>query len=288
MPRVAVVVPCYNDGATLLQTLESLRMQEPHDLVVVDDGSTEERTLQVLAELERDGLRVVHQPNAGLSCARMAGVAATSAPYVLPLDADDALAPGAVQALADALDGDSGAAMAWGDVEIWGEIELKVRIGHHLDPWLITYLNTLPVASLVRRDALLEAGGWQLRHGYEDWDLWMSFAERGWTGIYTPHNTLRYRRRDGRMLADCLPRHNELVADLRSRHASLIARRRHEWLRSRAPFRAKLIFPIVESLPISDFEKARWFQFASHPLQVLRMRRLRGRAARLREATVAR
>jgi glycosyltransferase involved in cell wall biosynthesis len=39
--RVAVVVPCFNDGATLPETLESLAGEEPHELVVVDDGSTE-------------------------------------------------------------------------------------------------------------------------------------------------------------------------------------------------------------------------------------------------------
>jgi glycosyltransferase involved in cell wall biosynthesis len=288
MPRVAVVVPCYNDGATLPETLESLRSQEPHELVVVDDGSTGEATLRVLADLERDGVRMIHQRNSGLSDARMAGVAATSAPYVLPLDADDTLAPGAVAALADALDDDSGAAMAWGDVEIWGEIELPVQIGRHLDRWLISYLNTLPVASLVRREALLEVGGWQLRHGYEDWDLWMSFAEKGWTGVYTPHPTLRYRRREGRMLGDCVPRHNELVAELRSRHPDLLASRRAAWVRSRAPLRTRLVFPLVEALPLSDFEKSRWFQFANQPAQVLRLRRLRRRSAHLRDVSVAR
>jgi glycosyltransferase involved in cell wall biosynthesis len=287
MPRVAVVVPCYNDGATLPETLESLLSQEPHELIVVDDGSTGQATLRVLAELESDGVRMIHQGNSGLSAARMAGVAASSAPYVLPLDADDTLAPGAVAALADALDVDSGAAMAWGDVEIWGELELPVQIGRHLDPWLISYLNTLPVASLVRREALLEVGGWQLRHGYEDWDLWMSFAEKGWTGVYTPHPTLRYRRREGRMLGDCVPRHNELVAELRSRHPDLVANRRASWAQSRAPLRTRLVFPLVEALPLSDFEKSRWFQFANHPVQVLRLRHLRRRTARLRNVSVA-
>src|ERR1043166_895150 len=111
MPRVAVVVPCFDDGETLSTALASLAGQEEHELVVVDDGSTDPDTLTVLAELERNGVQVVRRPNGGLSAARMSGVEATSAPYVMPLDADDALAPGALRALADALDADERAVM---------------------------------------------------------------------------------------------------------------------------------------------------------------------------------
>jgi glycosyltransferase involved in cell wall biosynthesis len=274
-PRVAVVVPCYDDGATLGEALASLEGQEEHELVVVDDGSTDQTTLDVLTGLEAAGVQVIHQPNTGLSAARMAGVAATSAPFVLPLDADDAIAPGAVASLADALDREPPAAMAWGDVEIWGEFNLALRIGRRLDPWLVAHLNTLPVASLVRRTALLEAGGWQLRHGYEDWDLWMSFAEAGWGGVYVPAPALRYRRRGGRMLDDCVPRHDELVAELRSRHPQLYAARGRNWLRSRAPLRDRLAFPAIAALPLSELGKARIYQLVNEPAQFLRMRRLR-------------
>ena len=53
--RVAVVIPCFNDGATLLATVRSLEGEEPHQVVVVDDGSTDAATLALLAELERGG-----------------------------------------------------------------------------------------------------------------------------------------------------------------------------------------------------------------------------------------
>jgi glycosyltransferase involved in cell wall biosynthesis len=278
MPRVAVVVPCFNDGETLPEALASLVGQEEHELVVVDDGSDDPATVAVLARVERDGVRVVRRANGGLSAARMTGVEATTAPYVQPLDADDALAPGALAALADALDS-SAAVMAWGDVEIWGELQATIAIGRRLDPWLIAHLNTLPVASLVRRDALLEVGGWQLRNGYEDWDLWMSFAERGWRGVYVAHPALRYRRRGGRMLSDCIPRHDALYAELRARHPRLFAARRRNWLRSRASLTARLGIPVVAALPLSDSDRSAWFQLANNPVQFLRLRRLRRAAA---------
>ena len=279
-PRVAVVVPCYDDGETLADALGSLHDQEPHELVVVDDGSSDHSTLELLEGIERDGVRVVRQENGGLSAARMAGVRATSARYVMPLDADDALAPGSLAAFADALDRETDAVMAWGDIEIWGDVELHLKVGRRLDPWQITHLNTLPVASMVRRDALLAVDGWQLRNGYEDWDLWMSFAERGWAGVYVPGVALRYRRRDGRMLADCLPRHDELMAELRRRHPELYGQRRRNWLDSSAAMRVRLLFPAVSALPVSDYNKSRLYQLTDQPRQFVEMRRLRRARAR--------
>lgn len=278
MPRVAVVVPCFNDGATLPETLASLEPQEPHELVVVDDGSDEPGTLRVLTQLEADGVRVVRRENGGLSAARMTGVAATAAPYVFPLDADDAVVPGALAELADALDANEDAALAWGDIDMWGELERRLVVARSLDPWLLTYVNDVPVASLLRRTALETVGGWSMGSGYEDWDLWLALAERDFTGVHVPVPAHRYRRRSGRMLDDCTPRHAELYARLRQRHAALFAARRENRRRSTAPLRAKLLFPLLESLPLDAFTRHRLYLLVNRPRQILALRRLRRRA----------
>ncbi len=277
--RVAVVVPCFNDGATLPATLDSLRAEEPHELVVVDDGSDDPATLETLARLASSGVRVVRQPNGGLSAARMTGVAATIAPYVLPLDADDAVVPGALAALADALDAAPAAALAWGDLVVWGELDAQLRVARALDPWLLTYLNDVPVASLLRRTALDAVGGWSMGSGYEDWDLWLALAERGYSGVHVPRPTLRYRRRSGRMLDDCTPAHAALYGRLRERHPDLFAARRANRRRSSAPLRAKLAFPLVEALPLDPFTRHRLYLLVNRPRQILSFRRLRRRAA---------
>jgi glycosyltransferase involved in cell wall biosynthesis len=275
MARVAVIVPCFNDGETLGDALASLEGQEPHEVVVVDDGSTEQETSSILEELERRGVRVVHRANGGLSAARMTGVEATTAPYVFPLDADDAVAPGALAMLADALDRDPEAAVAWGDIEVWGDLETRLAVARALDAWLLTYLNDVPVGSLVRRTALLEAGGWCMGSGYEDWDLWLALAEHGYRGVHVPAPTLRYRRRSGRMLEAVTPRHAELYARLRDRHRPLFAARRRNRRRSTAPLRARLAFPIVERLPLDPFTRHRLYLFVNRPRQILEFRRLR-------------
>lgn len=271
-PRIAVVIPCYNDGATLRETLASIDESEPLELVVVNDGSDDEGTLKVLAELESEGVRVVHQENAGLAAARMAGVAATAAPYVTALDADDLEAAGALARLADALDAHPDAAIAWGDVQNFGDDKTYRRLGRTLDPWLITYVNELPADAMVRREALLEAGGWELRGGYEDWDLWLALAERGAGGVHVPVLTGWYRVRSTRMLAATEQRHGDQLALLRDRHPRLFAERGVNRRRSEAPLRCKLLFPLIDRLPLGDYTKQRLFRLVNRPAAALRAR----------------
>lgn len=250
-PRVAVVIPCFNDGATLRESIESVLAQgEPCELVVIDDGSSESRTLAVLEEISSEGVRVLRQENGGPGAARNHGVSATSAPYVIPLDADDRLAPGAVTALADALDADASLALSWGDVVFFGDQTGLMRKADTLDPWLITYVNELPIATLVRRQALVGVGGWRAR-GYEDWALWMALAERGARGRRVPIPALEYRVQHGRNGSRDFADHQRLNDELRRLHAGLYARRRTAWRRSDAPLVLRLTLPVIERLPLS-------------------------------------
>jgi glycosyltransferase involved in cell wall biosynthesis len=272
--RIAVAVPCYNDGATLLEALGSLEEQEPCEVVVVDDGSDDARTIRLLESLQtKAGLKVIHQENSGLSAARMTGLRATSAQYFLPLDADDLLLPGALRICADALDANQDAIAAWGDVERFGDFVHHVRGQESLDAWRLTYLNSVPGTVMFRRAALLAVGGWQLREGYEDWDLWMSLAERGWNGIYVGRTVLRYRVHGSRLWSRWVPRHAEHYDELRRRHERLFAERGQNRLSSPAAPHVKILFPLIDRLPLaSEYGKHRLYHLATEPRRVLKAR----------------
>lgn len=250
--RIAVVVPCFNDGATLPETIRSVQAQEPAELVVVDDGSDDPATLETLAALAADGVRVVRQENQGLAAARMAGVRATSAPYVFALDADDVLLPGALTDLADSLDARPEAAAAWGDTRFFGDVEREVETAREIDAWRITFVNDLPAASLFRRDALEAVGGWKLRGGYEDWELWMSLAERGLSGVHVGRATTGYRVHGRRMWGEATARHDEILAELRRRHPALFQNRARNRRASASGTVAKLVLSTVDQLPVSS------------------------------------
>ena len=94
-PTVSVVIPCFNHGRFLVEALESLeaQTQPPAEIVVVDDGSTDE-TASVARRFAR--VVLVQRPHLGLGAARNAGIAATSGEYLVFLDADDRLRPEAL------------------------------------------------------------------------------------------------------------------------------------------------------------------------------------------------
>jgi glycosyltransferase involved in cell wall biosynthesis len=273
-PRVAVIIACYNAGATLRETLRSLEEQEPYELVIVDDGSDDAQTIELLGELRSEGIRVLRQSNSGPAAARMAGVRATAARYITALDADDLQAPGALATLADALDSNPEVKAAWGDTVTFGEVRSRRKLAPSFDPWLITYMNEVPAGAMMRREALLETGGWQLEGGYEDWDLWMSFAERGWRGLRIPFINGYYRVEGGEgVQAKAVARHGQLIAELRDRHPELFARRGEHRRVSVAPMRAKLLLPIVDRVPfVSEYTKHRLAHFVCHPVRLLRTR----------------
>jgi glycosyltransferase involved in cell wall biosynthesis len=223
--RVAVIVPCHNDGSFAREAVASVIEDEAIEIVVVDDGSTESRTHQQLASLERAGVRVVRRENGGLGAARNTGLEATCAPLVYPLDADDLLEPGALGAMADRLEANPQAQFTWGDYEVFGDYGGRYRSPERFLPWTLTYVNPYPVSSMFRRSALIRAGGWE-GDVYEDWDLWLKLVEMGATGVRT--DRVVYRRRlhgSGRLLGQARRRHGELYERIRERHAELLARR---------------------------------------------------------------
>lgn len=248
--RVAVVVPCFDDGATIGEAVASVRAApEPVELVVVDDGSTDPATLAVLGGLEREGARVVHQPNAGLPAARRAGVAASTAPYVFPLDADDLAVPEQLPRMADLLDAHPEAGVCYGDFSTFDERGEIVRATPSwLDPFRLAHTNELPVSALFRRSLLEELGGWRdIRWGYEDWDLWLTLAERGVRSVHAGAGNVTYRRRlhGERMLTQTKRHHRELYAILRERHPGIWGRMAEHRRRSDLSRARKLLYPVV-------------------------------------------
>ncbi|BAN50958.1 glycosyltransferase [Metapseudomonas resinovorans] len=99
--KVSVIIPCYNYGRFLEQTIESLRGQsyQNWEAIIVDDGSTDDS--EEVAErlvVADPRVRYVHQPNAGTSAAKNAGIRLAQGDYLLFLDADDLIMPAKLMA----------------------------------------------------------------------------------------------------------------------------------------------------------------------------------------------
>lgn len=93
---ICVVIPAYNDSETIGRAIKSATADGTADeVIIVDDGSTD-RTVQVVDEMDEPNVRVISQPNSGPAAARNAGAAEATAEFIVFLDADDQLLPGAL------------------------------------------------------------------------------------------------------------------------------------------------------------------------------------------------
>lgn len=231
--KLAVVIPYHNMGALTEQTLASLARQSrtPDEVVIVNDGSTDPDSLDWLDRTLRRNphhlpLRVVHTENAGVAAARNTGFASTDAPLVLTLDADDLLAPEAIELLERALDRDPDAAYATPLIASFRRDPLKpvtgwVPLGLQRD--LLTCYNIGGASTtLFRRAPLEKIGGWDpTMPGYEDWELWCRMALAGMRGVVVPEFLLRYRLRPGSRLHSDTTKHTDLIAEIARRHPTL-------------------------------------------------------------------
>src|SRR5262249_9984238 len=118
-PRVSIVMSCFNKATTVADSVRSVLAQTHRDLelVIIDDGSTDD-SARVLEELKSDRrVRVVRTPNAGQAAALNLGVSLARGAYVGFIDADDEYYPEHVEALVDACEtGDLDVAFAGIDI----------------------------------------------------------------------------------------------------------------------------------------------------------------------------
>jgi glycosyltransferase involved in cell wall biosynthesis len=257
--RISVIIPCFNDGATVQEAVQSVLAQAANcELLVVNDGSSDPATLAVFEDLAKANIRIIHQENQGLPSARMAGVAHSNGEYILPLDADDKLLPNALSLLGTALDSSPDAAFAYGNCQVFGRYTFLHTMPKQLDPWLITYYNTMPVVALFRRTVIDAIGGWQHDLGYEDWDMWMTLAERQYTGVYINRSVFAYRIRAGSLLSEARTRHYDIYTSLQRRHQLLFACQRQNLQASPQKWWTKAGALIIQQLPIDSFTRSLW------------------------------
>ena len=221
---VSVVLPCYNAHRFLGEALESVRRQTvpPLEIIVIDDGSTDPETIAYLAALP-DDVRVVQQENRGLAGARNSGFRVARGDWVLPLDCDDRLAPTMVQQCLAAVEA-TGASFASAQIALFGDETGTVHKTFNFFEQLAT--NQLPYCLLLRRDAWLEAGGYDesMRTGYEDWEFNIRLGERGYTGIVLDQRLFHYRvSKSGMLKSVSQRRHAANWRYSQSRHPKLFS-----------------------------------------------------------------
>lgn len=203
--HIGVVIPAFNVAPWLGDAIRSVLAQTHADwsLIVVDDGSTD-ATAGIAATFPDDRIRLLQQPNAGVSAARNRGLAATAADAILFLDGDDWLAADALATLSATLAARPAAvAAASGHARVTPGGAVRhvppLAPGPLLPRLLVGNLFANGGHVLIRRTAIERAGGFNPTLSYgEDWELWTRLALQGeFVPVRSPEPLLFVRERAG-------------------------------------------------------------------------------------------
>ncbi len=189
-PSIAVVIPLYNKAPHIVKTLESVlaQIEAPNEIIVVDDGSSDGSAEVVLPYVERYGVRLVRQENAGVSAARNRGILESRSEFVAFLDADDYWLQNHIHVTKELIVSFPGASVfSTAHLIERGGTRFRPRTSYNdgwqgvVDNFFDRYARCLclinSTTACVRREALLAVGGFPVgvRRG-EDIICWINLA----------------------------------------------------------------------------------------------------------------
>lgn len=193
-PRVSVVIPSYNSAWSIGRTILSVLHQTLQDfeLIIVNDGSTDDFTGAVSPYAGDARIRIIHQPNTGLAASRNRGIAEAQAPLIAPLDADDLWHPEFLEEAVSALAQNPEAPFAYAycfrmderDFVLPG-VAFDTPPRHDFSGLLSLNSVGCGSAAVFRRALVLQCGGYdeemtrQGIYGAEDWKLVLRLARLG-------------------------------------------------------------------------------------------------------------
>ena len=220
---VSIIIPCYNHGRYLREAIESALAQtyRPIEVIVVDDGSSD-NSAEIAAEYP---VMLVTQDNQGVGAALNHGIRLAKGQYLARLDADDKLHASFVERCVRVLEGHPECAFVYTWAVLFGQ-RSGVFYSRPYDLRRLKLGNYIPATALMRTKAIKEVGGFDSDLPWvEDWDLWLSFAERGLFGRLLPEPLIYYRQHktSGRNAAAMELRH-ATVRRIMRKHPELFPR----------------------------------------------------------------
>lgn len=205
--KISIIIPCYNMGDFLQETLDSVTSypnNDVYEIIIVNDGSTDSQTIQLLTQLENEGFFILNQENQGLAKARNNGIKLAKATYILPLDADNKIRHSYITNSIEILDNNPKIDVVYGNRKHFGEENKIIEVPDFNFPLLCTK-NYIDACAVYRKSIWEKVNGYDENMpvmGYEDWDFWLRIALQGANFYHFAEITFDYRVRNNSMLSD--------------------------------------------------------------------------------------
>jgi len=180
--KVSIIIPCYNEGHYLKETIESVLKQTytSFEIIIVNDGSTDEKTLEILKNNSWNKTTIINIENSGVCTARNIAIAEAKGEYILPLDADDLIAPTFLQKAVAILNDNDDVSLVTCNVEFFGKKKGVYRLPKY-NLGVLLGQNLMVCTSMFRKKDFDKIGGYNpnMNEGLEDWDFWLSLLGNG-------------------------------------------------------------------------------------------------------------
>jgi glycosyltransferase involved in cell wall biosynthesis len=210
-PLVTVIALCFNHERFVVECLESIRAQtfQNFELIVTDDCS-KDNSPEIIAEwLTRNypqAKYIRHKENAGLCRTLNEAIASANAEFISMIATDDIWESHKIQSQLEKFSTlSSETAVVYSDafqIDEAGNLLSTLFIENHRPNYSpfsgyifsdLAYKNFIPaMATMIRREAILNVGGYDERLGYEDWDMWLRLSLK-WRFAFIPEPLARYR-----------------------------------------------------------------------------------------------
>ena len=228
-PVISVIVPCYNYGKYLEQAIESILAQTflDYEIVVVDDGSTDQLTKDVLRTIKYFGVRVIRTGNRGLAAARNLAIKQANGEFIVPLDADDKIQPEFLEKCYRTFLENPQTGFVYTGMRYFGD-----RTDAHAYPYnyykLLFWCFLNPTGCYRKKD-WSRVGGYNEKdrdlYGYEDWEFWIRFGEMGIFGTLISEPLFLYRKHGPTMLTEAEKSYVNARLAIRRLHPELYNRK---------------------------------------------------------------
>ena len=227
-PEISIIITSHNQGDLLLEAVASAERYKAaikSEILIIDDGSIDKRTCEVLSCLKIQGYRVIRQYNQGLPTARNNGIKYAKSDIILFLDDDNRLlSPYFTQGL-ELMKRNEKVDVVYGDRKEFGLKNKLVKIGN-IPVHSLWTMNKIDNCALIRKNYIERCGGYcrELSGlGFEDWDLWLSGLSHplGLNMVYLNEACFEYRVRPDSLLQKLLEdqsRQARVMSILRKRH----------------------------------------------------------------------
>ena len=226
MPLVSIIVPCYNHGVYLEECLESIIQQtyKHWECIVIDNGSTD-NTKQVAESFTQKDKRFkyIYTEQKGVSFARNLGIKNSTGKYILPVDADDKIAPLYIEKAVEALEKKEDVKLVYCNARLFGAAN-KDWMLPEFSIKNILIENIIFCSALFRRKDYNQTNGYneQMVEGFEDWDFWLELLKSGGEVVKLPDIYFYYRiKKDSRNHALDIEKQKRLREQIYQNHKEL-------------------------------------------------------------------